>query len=305
MKLKKLYVIIFIGVNLMNVLLFFFFMKPIKSEEYQDFTFQNIELRVPGEPGDENAETEMSWKCHSYRYLIKDNYSDENLNKTKGHADYKFKIQSSLNVTEVFIGKRRKNIWIAGYINILDDAGNVIQKIYLQQKSNSTFRRNLDYYLLILRSIKYKGKKIFRDSELDKINEQIPNSYMQNDKFFFIFLFGLFNLLFIPLILITTISGSPPKDLLSSGIIPIIHESMDIYFRKRGKTRSTRGYVILTNDSIMIYLFRKLRLTVPKKSQDWDIQIFKEKYIQIQNRNEKNWIQLFPDDIDRWKEFIK
>ena len=109
----------------------------------------------------------------------------------------------------------------------------------------------------------------------------------------------------IVVLILLNYSSKPPPALESLGIIPIIEGPMQLSFRKRGKIQNWVGYVILTSQEIRIYTFRKLKHLVPLNSPEFEVSIYKDKYVKIQKSGEKQWIFIIPENMELWKMHIK
>ena len=187
---------------------------------------------------------------------------------------------------------------------IIED-GEIKDRIYIRQRSHSTSKDDWEYFSIILNSMEYQGDRLFIPEELEKIQAQIPGTYMQSRYFFLIIMFGPFNLIMFTVLILMSISGKQPNDLYSTGIIPIVEEKMDIYVRSMGKKQGWVSYVVLTSQEIRIYLFCSLKYQINLQDPQNSIKIVKNRKIEIKTRGSKQWLIMVPDDIDKWKPYIK
>ncbi len=292
-----------IVMNLMMGTVYYFITHQFNPKDFSKFTYGNFEMSMPKPPAS-NENDIIIWKYKMHEFKITMDTDQKTYEGIKSYSEYNFHPESKLGEMEIFLQRQGKRILIYGYFKILQD-GEVIDKIYIRQYSNSTSRQTIENYISILKSLKYNGADVFDPTELDKIDAQVPNSFMQPDRFFMILMFVPFNLIMIVVLILFNYSCKPPPDIVSLGIIPVIEGPMQISFRQRGKIKNWVGYVILTSQEIRIYTFRRLKYQVSLNSPEFEVSLYKDKYIKIQRPGKNRWIFLIPENIELWRQFIK
>ncbi len=289
--------------NLVMGTVYYFITHQFNPKDFSKFTYGNFEMSIPKPPASTKDDV-IVWRYKIHEFKVRRDTDQKTYKGIKHYSEYNFHPKSELGEMEIFLQKKGKIIWVCGYFKILRD-GEVIDRIYIRQSSNSTSRGTIETYIIILKSLKYNEVDVFIPAELDKIEAQVPNSFMQPDSFFMILMFVPFNLIMIVVLILFNYSCKPPHDIISLGIIPLIEGPMQISFRQRGKIKNWVGYIILTSQEIRVYTFRRLKYQVPLNSPEFEVSIYKDKYVKIQRPGKNRWIFLIPENIEPWKMYIK